>query len=81
MKTTWKKGLTPDLAKEIELQYKASLVIRRRLVELLEEKYKTEDKKRLLTDAYESPNWAFKQADIAGYHRALVEIKSLLEDL
>lgn len=81
MKTAWKKGLEADAAKEIELQYKASLVVRRRLIEILEEKYKTEDKKRLLSDAYDSPNWAFKQADIAGYHRALSEIKSLLEDL
>lgn len=81
MKTLWKKGLEPDAAKEIELQYKASTTLRKRLLELLDEKYETEDKKRLLKDSYETPNWAFKQADSAGYHRALREIKSLIEDL
>lgn len=80
MKTVWKKGLLEDAQKEIELQFKASVVLRRRLVELLKEKYETEDKKRILKDAYDSPNWAYKQADTAGYHRALKEILSILEE-
>lgn len=80
MKTSWSKGLETDAKKELELQFKASMLIRKRLIQLLEEKWKVEDNKRLLSDTYDSPNWAFKQADIAGYHRALKEILSLLED-
>lgn len=80
MKTSWTKGLEPDLVKEITLQYKASTVIRERLKKLLTEKWESEDKKRLLDGAYDCPNWAYKQADVAGYHRALKEILSLLED-
>ena len=80
MKTSWKKGLTSDISKEIEAQFKASSVIRKRLVELLLEKREIEDRKRFSNDAYETANWAYKQADIAGYQRALKEIISLLED-
>jgi hypothetical protein len=80
MKTSWTKGVEPESSKEIELQFKASVVVRRRLAELLQDKYAAADKSRLLKDGYDSPNWAFKQADVVGYHRALSEILSLLED-
>lgn len=80
MKTSWTKGLEPDSKKELELQFKASTIVRKRLKELLEDKWKVEDNKRLQSDSYDTPNWAFKQADIAGYHRALREIISLLEE-
>lgn len=80
MKTVWTKGVEPDASKEIEQQFKASAVIRRRLAEILSEKYATADKARLIKDAYDSPNWAYKQADVVGYHRALSEILSLLDE-
>lgn len=80
MKTVWTKGVEPESSKEIETQFKASAVIRRRLAELLKDKYATADKSRLVKDSYDSPNWAFKQADVVGYHRAISEILSLLED-
>lgn len=80
MKTVWTKGVETEATKEIELQFKASMVIRKRLAEILRDKYATADKSRLLKDAYDTPNWAYKQADLAGYHRALSEILSILED-
>lgn len=80
MKTVWTKGVEAEISKEIELQFKASAVIRKRLAAILEEKYNTADKSRLLKDAYDSPNWAYKQADLVGYHRAITEILSILED-
>lgn len=47
MKTSWTKGLEPDAKKELELQFKASTIVRKRLKELLEDKWRIEDNKRL----------------------------------
>ena len=80
MKTSWLQGLDPDVAKEIKADYLSSRLVRGRLVQLIEERISASHKNSVLKDGYESPNWAFKQADQVGFERALREIISLIKD-
>lgn len=79
MKTSWTKGLDADEKKEVRLSYNGSGVLRLRLEGLLEDKIGTAEKESYDKNGYECPNWAYKQADLAGYKRALKEIISLLK--
>lgn len=79
MKTAWTKGLTLDSKNEIKLSFHASGLLRERLVLLLKEYIETADKDSYSKEGYSSPNWAYVQADIAGYKRAMHEIISLIE--
>lgn len=79
MKTSWTKGLEKDAQQEMRQHFVASLQVRKRLTEILKEKMENTNNNQLLTDNYDSPNWAFKQADNVGYNRALKEILNLLE--
>lgn len=78
MKTSWTKGLATDEKKEVELSYNASGVLRLRLIKLLEEKVASAEKESYSKEGYACPNWAYKQADLAGYKRALKDAISLL---
>lgn len=80
MKTTLTKGLEPLQAKEITIEYLGSQALRKRLVGLLIEKQELLRKNRVSESTYESPNWAYLQADLVGYQRALNEAISLLSD-
>ena len=81
MKTRWFQG-TKDKAynEEIRGSFLAALVMRKRLIQILLRKQEESVKASRLEDAYDNPNWAYKQADARGYERALNEIISLLED-
>lgn len=79
MKMNWKKGLSLEAKKAIELEFNASGLLRERLAILINEKIHSNNKKCKLEVSYESPNWALLQADNVGYERALLEVLSLLE--
>jgi hypothetical protein len=81
----WKKTWTAyvkdeDRKKEIEQSFRAAVVMRKRLIEILKRKQEGSFKNSFLEEGYESSNWALKQADSRGYERALHEIMSLLQD-
>lgn len=78
MKTVWIKGLEDDASQEIKLSFNSSALLRSRMEVLLKEKISTADKKSYSEEGYDSPNWAYKQADLAGYKRAMHEIISLI---
>ena len=78
MKTEWKKGLDTEGKKEVELSFNGSGVLRKRLESLLSLKINASDKKSFNAEGYDCPNWAYRQADIAGYKRAMNEIISLI---
>ncbi len=78
MKTSWTKGLDVDEKKEVTLSYNASGTLRLRLEVLLKEKASVAEKESFDKEGYNCPNWAYKQADLAGYKRAMKEIISLL---
>lgn len=78
MKTVWTKGLDTQLEVDVKSAFKSSTVIRARLADLCSEKIDTS----LSTNKaqYESPSWAYMQADGIGYRRAMEEVISLLEN-
>ena len=78
MKTSISKGLDPMLKDEVAKSFNSSIVIRRRLVEVLKDKSNSEDRKSVMENSYDNPNWALKQADSRGYRRAIDELISLL---
>lgn len=79
MKSIWIKSLDVDEKKEISMSYNASGLLRQRLEKLLEEKIVAADKESYDKEGYACANWAYKQADLAGYKRAHKEIISLLK--
>ena len=79
MKTVWFAGLqNPDDKEKIESMFKRSGTFRRHLIHLIEGKIDSADKQARDKESYDSPNWAYKQADFQGYSRALHEIINLI---
>lgn len=78
MKTALIKGLKKDQAAEIEQDFKAAAYLRERLTAILEEKVDALRRDIRQKTTYESPSWAYVQADYIGYERAIYEVISLL---
>lgn len=73
-------GLDPQIEKDLRGDFKSSLLIRKRLVEVIKDKIETNRSKLRKDVNYENASWAYQQADGVGYERALHEIISLLEE-
>lgn len=81
MKTAWTAYIKDDeRKKEIKQSFLACIVMRKRMKEIVEKKMKESWTKSFTEDAYDTPNWALKQADARGYERAMREIISLISD-
>jgi len=80
MKTVWTKGKDKQEVDDIRSTFKASIVIRARLAEILDAKIVSKERACMDTEEYDCANWAYKQADAQGYKRALSEIISLIND-
>jgi hypothetical protein len=80
LKTVWTSGLAKELANEVRTNYKESLVLRRRLAKLLEDKADASVKNSRSKLLYDNPNWALLQADQRGYERAVMEILELISE-
>ena len=78
MKTSLTKGLSQAQSTELRKDFEHSTILRRRVVELLREKIESRRGESLSKDEYNSPSWAYKQADAIGYERAMQEVISLL---
>lgn len=79
MKTSLTKGLEDDAKEEMEGLFIKALLLRRQLSSVINDKIQSNNAERLSKVGYESPTWAYKQADAVGYERALNEVLSLLE--
>lgn len=79
MKKSWTQGLEADLATEMKMAFSSSLILRKRLAELLRVKEKENYKANISKADYDSPNWTAKKADSIGYARALLDIIDLIE--
>lgn len=79
MKEVLTKGLDKDAAEEMELAFRSASLLRKRLAQLLEDKQRRKVNASLNDKVYDSPNWAYKQADRQGYATAIKEILTLLE--
>lgn len=80
MKTTWTKGLNPEQIIQLKQDFVGGILLRERLIQLLEEKQNASVKKSRSEDGYASANWPYLQADSRGYERALTEVISLLSN-
>lgn len=80
MKQSWTAGLDKELAVDVKQNFKESLVMRKRLVELLLDKAGESQKVGRSKTAYNNPNWPFLQADHRGYERAMHEIIELISE-
>lgn len=79
MKTVVTKGLNEKETKEIRQEFVASAHLRKRFIQLFEERIVSSRSKTIASSTYDSPNWAYLQADNVGYERALKEVISILE--
>lgn len=73
------QGLDSESEKDIRGSYAASLLIRKRYQELITSKIENSMAMSCTKTGYESPNWAYEQADARGYERAMREVKRLLD--
>lgn len=80
MKLSWTKGLDPEVVKDVKGDFKSSLITRNRLHKMLQDKLSEIEQASLAADNYKDANWAYKQADVVGYKRALRVVQGLLED-
>ena len=82
MNTLWTKGMKrgSQEAKDIQDAYKASSFLRKRMVEMLNMMLEEEINSKISDNAYDTPSWAFKQADSIGYARAIKRLLSTLEE-
>lgn len=80
MKVAWTKGKDKQEVDDIRSTFKASLVMRVRLAEMLGAKMVAKDRACMDAEGYDCSNWAYKQADAQGYKRALSEVISLIND-
>lgn len=78
MKTTWLKGVEADQHDRVKSAFTSSSELRARLTKICEDKVYTIMSTH--KSQYDSPNWAYAQADAIGYRRALEEIISLIEN-
>lgn len=78
MKQSWTKGLDKERSADVKANFKESLVLRKRLKELLEDKVEGSQRKGRSESAYDNANWAYRKADQSGYERALFEVLSLI---
>lgn len=78
MKTTITKGLTEEETKEISMEFISSVYLRKRLISVLEDRISSARQVTISSSSYDSPSWAYSQADNNGYERGLREVISLL---
>lgn len=77
MKTVLVKGLNEVDARDVRAEFKSCPMLRRQLIKVVEDKMRQSFKNSYAKEGYDSPNWAYTQADARGYERALSEIISL----
>lgn len=80
MKKSWISGLDKDMASEIKSHFLSSQVLRKRLMSMLRSKEEEAIKDGRSKSGYDCPNWAYKQADLVGYTRAINDLILLIEN-
>lgn len=78
MKSSWINGLDDGQKQEIRGDFTRALHLRKRAIELINEKIETNRTSVRNKDNYDKPNFGVLVADSVGYERALIEVISLL---
>lgn len=74
MKTIWFKELTEEQISSVKKEFLSSPILRDKAIAIMKERITNSNKQRTKEGGYESPNWAFMQADSCGYERAYLEM-------
>ena len=74
MKTIWFMDLPKDEQEGFKREVKSAKSVLDKLEQIVQKKIK----EIVVVDDYDSPSWAYKQADRNGYNRALTEIINIL---
>jgi hypothetical protein len=80
VKKSWLQGLTPEESEEMKRDYGSAANFREHMTHILQDKIESSSRAGRSKEGYDSPNWAYLQADLCGYHRALTEVISLIEN-
>lgn len=80
MISEWFTGLNDQEKKDVRVNFKEALVMRKRLKDMISSKTSSSWKNSITKLGYESPSWALKQADARGYERAMSEIEKIISD-
>lgn len=80
MKASWTQGQEPERVKDIRSDFKSSTVIRKRLIEILEDRIESARASSRNESKYDSPNWPYVQAGLIERERAYLEVISLLKE-
>jgi len=80
LKTSLLKGLDEKDKKEMKGLFIEAHRLRKLFIERLNEKKADTQAVRLSKNNYDSPSWAYEQAEFNGYERAINELTSILED-
>lgn len=80
MKSVLFSGVDPKLEKELRGDFLSSYLIRKRFVEVINDKIESNRKSARQKVNFEKPSWSYEQADSLGYERALYEIIALISD-
>jgi hypothetical protein len=67
-----------DLPKDEQEGFKREVKSAKNVLDKLEQIVQNRIKEIVITNDYDSPSWAYKQADRNGYNRALTEIINIL---
>ena len=78
LKSKFTSGVPEEERKELEELFHLARPVRERLSTLMRAKAKARNAN--LQTQYESPSWAYEQADLNGYTRAIKDILTYLED-
>lgn len=80
MDRRWTVGLDDQNTSDIRQLYKESSILRKRLQKMLTDLIEEKRKGQVLATHYDSPNWAYLQADRIGYERALRDVIDLIAE-
>jgi len=78
LKSKFISGIPKEEQEELEELFRLARPVRERLSTLMEKKAKAANSN--MKDQYESASWAYKQADLNGYLRAIKDLLTYLED-
>lgn len=76
LSTAWFEGVSEDKKKDTEDSIKHSTIVLRQLKKILEKQITSLDRTTL--EDYETPSWAYKEADRLGQLRAYRKILALI---
>ena len=77
---TWTANLSPEEEKEFAIKLREASDVFERLSSILDQRVKSLVSKQISSNTYDSPSWAYIQADAIGYQRAIQEVLELIKE-